>query len=265
MQENSATVSSRTKNDRIPTRARNGSPLYFRLFFAFCCRNQSETRKIRTSRKSFKTKDRPPNQSETFRHSANPNFEPLFSPKPIPRTSRRDPSQPPPARIRLTTKRGVAILNHMVNYLAATLDSTFAALSDATRRGILAQLAHGETSVSELAAPYDISLPAVSKHLRVLEGAGLVARHKDGRVHRCRLVAEPMKGAAEWIEPYKKFWEQQFDALARYLEESGKTEISKWTAKVPAKAPAPKRVSKSGGRSRRPGKKSTGHGPNSRN
>lgn len=104
---------------------------------------------------------------------------------------------------------------------APALDATFGALSDATRRGILARLARGESSVSELAAPYEMSLPAVSKHLKVLEGAGLVTRHKDGRVHRCRLIAEPMKDAAEWIERYRVFWEEQFDALARYLAETG--------------------------------------------
>lgn len=106
---------------------------------------------------------------------------------------------------------------------AGALDATFGALSDATRRGILARLATGETTVSELAAPYEMSLPAVSKHLRVLEGAGLVTRHKDGRVHRCRLIAEPMKNAAEWIERYRVFWEEQFDALERYLAETGAT------------------------------------------
>ena len=109
----------------------------------------------------------------------------------------------------------------MVNYSGPPLDSTFAALSDATRRGLLARLARqGETSVSELAAPYKMSLPAVSKHLRVLEQAGLVSRQKDGRVHRCRLRAEPMKDAAAWIERYRRFWETQLDSLARYLEDS---------------------------------------------
>jgi DNA-binding transcriptional ArsR family regulator len=109
----------------------------------------------------------------------------------------------------------------MVNHADAPLDSTFAALSDSTRRGILARLARqGETSVSELAAPYKMSLPAVSKHLRVLENAGLVARQKDGRVHRCRLRAEPMKSAAAWIEHYRQFWEIQLDSLARYLEDA---------------------------------------------
>ena len=114
----------------------------------------------------------------------------------------------------------------MVNYSGAPLDSTFAALSDATRRGILARLARqGETSVSELAAPYKMSLPAVSKHLRVLEQAGLVARQKDGRVHRCRLRAEPMKDAAAWIEHYRQFWETQLDTLAHYLEDSVSQDI----------------------------------------
>ena len=114
----------------------------------------------------------------------------------------------------------------MVNYIGTLLDSTFAALSDATRRGILARLARqGETSVSELAAPYKMSLPAVSKHLRVLEQAGLVSRQKDGRVHRCRLRAEPMKDAAAWIEHYRQFWETQLDSLARYLEDSANENV----------------------------------------
>jgi len=94
----------------------------------------------------------------------------------------------------------------MVNYPRA-LDSTFAALSDATRRGILARLASGEASVTALAAPYEMSLPAVSKHLRVLESAGLVSRRKDGRVQH-----------------YRRFWEAQLDSRARYLEASPKTE-----------------------------------------
>jgi DNA-binding transcriptional ArsR family regulator len=150
----------------------------------------------------------------------------------------------------------------MVKYSETELDSTFAALSDVTRRGILARLVQGETSVSELAAPYKMSLPAVSKHLRVLEGAGLVTRHKDGRVHRCRLVAEPMKDAAEWIERYRQFWEHQFDALADYLEEeSRKEEASKWQAR----SPGPKPKSKSGECSRPRAKKSSKHGRNGKN
>jgi DNA-binding transcriptional ArsR family regulator len=115
----------------------------------------------------------------------------------------------------------------MVNNQQA-LDSTFAALSDATRRGILARLAGGEASVTELAKPYDMSLPAVSKHLRVLESAGLVARSKDGRVHRCRLEAAPMKSAADWIAHYRQFWEAQLDSLQRYLENSTEKEKQPW-------------------------------------
>lgn len=149
----------------------------------------------------------------------------------------------------------------MVKYSDGVLDATFGALSDATRRGILARLAQGEWSVSELAAPYHISLPAVSKHLRVLENAGLVVRHKDGRVHRCRLIAEPMKDAAEWIERYRLFWEQQFDALARYLEESQREERAKW----PAPSQAPSHGSKSGECSPRRGRKSSKRGPSGKN
>jgi DNA-binding transcriptional ArsR family regulator len=150
----------------------------------------------------------------------------------------------------------------MVKYSEGELDTTFAALSDVTRRGILARLVQGETSVSELAAPYKMSLPAVSKHLRVLEDAGLVTRHKDGRVHRCRLVAEPMKDAAEWIERYRQFWEQQFDALADYLEEeSKKEEASQW--QVPSADPKTKL--KSGECSRPRAKKSSKHGRNGKN
>jgi DNA-binding transcriptional ArsR family regulator len=115
----------------------------------------------------------------------------------------------------------------MVNYQPA-LDATFAALSDATRRGILARLATGEASVTELAKPYDMSLPAVSKHLRVLESAGLVARSKDGRVHRCRLEAAPLKNAAIWIEHYRRFWEAQLDSLQRFLETSTEREQQPW-------------------------------------
>jgi DNA-binding transcriptional ArsR family regulator len=108
----------------------------------------------------------------------------------------------------------------MVKYSESHLDATFAALSDATRRGILARLAEGETSVSELAAPYRMSLPAVSKHLRVLEGARLIVRRKNGRVHRCRLAAQPMRSASEWIAQYRRFWENQFGALSSYLEKT---------------------------------------------
>jgi DNA-binding transcriptional ArsR family regulator len=105
----------------------------------------------------------------------------------------------------------------MVKYSSDALDKTFAALSDPTRRAILARLVQGNASVSELAAPFAMSLPAISKHLRVLEQAGLVERTKDGRVHHLRLVARPLHEAAAWIAHYQQFWEQQLAALADFL------------------------------------------------
>ncbi len=99
------------------------------------------------------------------------------------------------------------------------LDLTFGALADPTRRAILARLARGEATVGELARPFDMSRPAISKHLRVLERAGLVRRARDGRLSRCELDAEPIRDAAEWVERYRTFWESQLDALSRYLEE----------------------------------------------
>ncbi|MGH8048059.1 MAG: ArsR/SmtB family transcription factor [Chthoniobacterales bacterium] len=107
----------------------------------------------------------------------------------------------------------------MVNNPAHPLDSIFAALADPTRRGILELLARAECRVAELARPFSISPPAVSRHLRVLERAGLIKRSRDGRVHRMTLDSEPMREAAAWIEQYRKFWEGQFDSLARYLEQ----------------------------------------------
>ena len=98
-----------------------------------------------------------------------------------------------------------------------TLDATFSALADSTRRAIAARLAVGEVTLSELAEPFDMSLTAVSKHVRVLADAGLVTVAKRGRRRHCCLVAAPMKGAAEWLAGYQIFWNQQFDALARHL------------------------------------------------
>jgi len=109
--------------------------------------------------------------------------------------------------------------NQMVTFSERQLDLTFAALADPTRRAILARLSEGDASVGELARPFDVSRPAVSKHLRVLERAGLVVRAKDGRVSRCGLDARPMKDAAEWVERYRRFWEERLDALATYLEQ----------------------------------------------
>jgi DNA-binding transcriptional ArsR family regulator len=97
----------------------------------------------------------------------------------------------------------------MVDFGASDLDAVFAALADPTRRAIVARLASGSASVGELAAPFDVSLPAISKHLRILEAVGLLARSKHGRVHELRLVGTPMRAAAEWIERYRGFWEQR--------------------------------------------------------
>ena len=98
------------------------------------------------------------------------------------------------------------------------LNLTFGALADPTRRAILARLAEGESTVGDLARPFEISRPAISKHLRVLERAGLVRRARDGRLSRCGLDATPIRDAAEWVEEYRQFWESQLDALARFLE-----------------------------------------------
>ena len=99
------------------------------------------------------------------------------------------------------------------------LSTTLAALSDPTRRAILARLASGETSVLKLAEPFDISLPAVSKHLKVLERAGLIARSREAQWRPCRLQANPLKGVADWVEYYRRHWEESFDKLERYLKE----------------------------------------------
>ena len=98
------------------------------------------------------------------------------------------------------------------------LDSTFTALGDGTRRAILARLMEGEAALSEVAAPFDMSQTAVSKHVRVLSEAGLVDVTKRGRTRYCRLRAAPMKEAADWLDTYQRFWEGRFEALAKHLE-----------------------------------------------
>jgi DNA-binding transcriptional ArsR family regulator len=110
--------------------------------------------------------------------------------------------------------------NYMVKYNEATLDRTFSALADPTRRRLLRHLSRGETRVTELAKPFAMSLPAVSKHLGVLEGAGLLQRRRQGREHHLTLNAAPMNEAAQWIEQYRAFWEGSLDRLAAYLENS---------------------------------------------
>src|SRR5579862_8740193 len=97
------------------------------------------------------------------------------------------------------------------------LSTTFAALADPTRRAILARLALGETSVTDLAEPFEMSLPAVSRHLKVLEHAGLISRSRDAQWRPCRLKAEELKSAADWLEGYRRFWEESFDRLDEYL------------------------------------------------
>src|ERR671915_2083661 len=99
------------------------------------------------------------------------------------------------------------------------LDRTFAALADPTRRAILARLASGEASVTELAEPFEMTLPAVSKHLKVLERAGLISRSRVAQSRPCRLEAAPLREAADWVEGYRRFWEGGFDRLEDYLRE----------------------------------------------
>jgi DNA-binding transcriptional ArsR family regulator len=101
------------------------------------------------------------------------------------------------------------------------LDRVFHALADRTRRTLLGRLTRGSATITELAAPFDMSLPAVSKHIRVLEHAGLVLRAVDGRIHRCSLEAKPLHEADRWLEHYRAFWTHRLDALARHVERDG--------------------------------------------
>jgi DNA-binding transcriptional ArsR family regulator len=102
---------------------------------------------------------------------------------------------------------------------ADDLNTTFAALADPTRRAILARLAAGEASVTELAEPFDMSLPAISKHLKVLERAGLIVRSREAQRRPCRLEAARLKEVAEWVERYRRFWDESLDRLEAYLSE----------------------------------------------
>ena len=103
--------------------------------------------------------------------------------------------------------------------MADQLSTTFAALADPTRRAILARLAAGECSVTELAEPFEMTMPAVSKHLRVLERAGLIARSREAQWRPCRIAAAPLKQVADWTEQYRRIWETKFDNLELYLQE----------------------------------------------
>ena len=118
----------------------------------------------------------------------------------------------------LTELRHLCILNSMVNDSPEQLTTVFFALADPTRRAILERLRQGEASGTDLARPFSISVPAISKHLRVLEHADLILHRKDGRTHRFRLAAGPMQEAADWLEHYRHFWEEQLDSLDTYLQ-----------------------------------------------
>lgn len=113
----------------------------------------------------------------------------------------------------------------MVKYESNRLDRTFAALADPTRRTILASLAEGQQCVTDLAKPHRMSLPAISKHLRVLEKAGLIRRHRRGRVHELTLEAKPMQEAQTWMAEYRRFWEESLDRLDEYLKTAQSDEL----------------------------------------
>src|SRR5437867_6414854 len=139
----------------------------------------------------------------------------------------------------------------MVNHPA--LDRTFTALADPIRRSVLASLRRGERSVSELAAPHPISLPAFLKHLAVLERAGLLSARKTGRVRRCRLQAAPLARATDWLADYRTFWEGSLASLERYLRNPPEEGGSPWTPPPPPPARRPPPRSRSAAPSRRPG------------
>jgi len=147
----------------------------------------------------------------------------------------------------------------MVKYKQATLDRTFAALSDSTRRALVARLSERQSfSVSELARPFSMSLPAVMKHLDVLSDAGLITRSKTGRTVSCRLKAAPMENAMNWLTRYERFWSQQLDRLAAFVEKD---------PCPPAQAPAPtsSQASPLNVVSMRRRRKSTAPGPSRKN
>jgi DNA-binding transcriptional ArsR family regulator len=124
----------------------------------------------------------------------------------------------------LTPLHDLHILYSMVNNSSEQLTTVFLALADPTRRAILERLAHGEASGTELARPFSISVPAISKHLRVLKNADLILHRKDGRTHLFRLTASPLRDAANWLEHYRQFWETQFDSLETYLLDTSEKE-----------------------------------------
>lgn len=110
----------------------------------------------------------------------------------------------------------------MVKSKSRQLDEAFFALSDPTRRAIVARLANGDSTVAELAKPFCVSAPAISKHLRILERAGLLRQRREGRSRRCRLLTGPLQQANEWVAAYERFWEGQLDRFAEYVEKAEK-------------------------------------------
>ena len=114
-----------------------------------------------------------------------------------------------------------------------TLTATFSALADPTRRAILARLARGETTVTELAEPFDMSLPAISKHLKVLEGAGLISRGREAQWRPCKLEPQALKGVDDWLEDYRRIWEERLDQLEDYLEKLQSKEKKRGRRKKP--------------------------------
>jgi DNA-binding transcriptional ArsR family regulator len=168
----------------------------------------------------------------------------------------------------LDSSSSKAMLNRMVKHNDAVLDRTFAALSDPTRRALLARLGERESlSVSELARPFTMSLPAIMKHLDVLSDAGLIAREKTGRTVACRLTAGPMEQAMDWLNRYQRFWTDNLDRLAAFLEEDPWPPKQVLPNRPVAATPSPPRdrASRSrAGSTRRP-KKSTPRGPTRKN
>lgn len=150
-------------------------------------------------------------------------------------------NQPPPASLDRALRHNYftnKLINHMVKHAMDHLSATFAALADPTRRAILARLAQGETSVTELAAPFEMTLPAVTKHLKVLERAGLVIRGREAQWRPCRLEARPLQEAVGWMEQYRRFWEERLDRLEDYLRELQAQEAGE-NAKQPAETATP--------------------------
>jgi DNA-binding transcriptional ArsR family regulator len=126
----------------------------------------------------------------------------------------------------LTAEAARTILHYLVKYESDALGRTFSALADPTRRAILARLARGEASVTELAQPFDLSLPGVSKHLKVLQRAGLITQGRNAQWRPCRLEAPRLKEVSDWVGEYRRFWDESFERLDEYLEQLKKEKES---------------------------------------